>query len=422
MVDKPLWAKMLYTRALGTPYVRGKPVEVGKNLSRYKADAPVMISDTVYGQEIYWFEVGDLLIAVEPVLYSVSYGALETLGLVHGRQITIDGKAYNCRLIQAIQEGEPRMSDEMDDLEKVAHGWSVFSRKRFLSQEGDFNRILGTAAPANLSMGYAWYPVLEPLAQKPEALVGKKVLLDTGSRGIVSGMLKDASDYELLIGSVSFALLDPNCMCRVSGGDIVVSSDDISKLQETDNMEYHVRQLTAEDERSIQSLSTRIQNEYLGEILSMEGFPYGLFARNKLVGYCMLCPVHGTLGMPKKEVLRVRPEDGLLIDDVFILQEHRAKGRTEFLVKTSMAKALTAPTPYGVGFLEKDATRPSLILPVRGWWCHRGGSCSPLAGRRTLRRMHACCATSRRKLYAPKHPLFSCGRWLPIFMRLMHSP
>lgn len=57
MVDKPLWAKMLYTRALGTPYVRGKPVEVGKNLSRYKADAPVMISDTVYGQEIYWFEV-----------------------------------------------------------------------------------------------------------------------------------------------------------------------------------------------------------------------------------------------------------------------------------------------------------------------------------------------------------------------------
>lgn len=83
---------------------------------------------------------------------------------------------------------------------------------------------------------------------------------------------------------------------------------------------------------------------------------------------------------------------------------------------------LTAPTPYGVGFLEKDATRPSLILPVRGWWCHRGGSCSPLAGRRTLRRMHACCATSRRKLYAPKHPLFSCGRWLPIFMRLMHSP
>lgn len=37
MTEKPLQAKIRYTRALGTPYVRGKPVEVGKNLSRYKA-------------------------------------------------------------------------------------------------------------------------------------------------------------------------------------------------------------------------------------------------------------------------------------------------------------------------------------------------------------------------------------------------
>lgn len=363
MTEKPLQAKIRYTRALGTPYVRGKPVEVGKNLSRYKADAPITIGDTVPGQEIYWFEVGNLLIAFEPVLYATHYGTMKELELVHGRQITIDGKAYTCRLIQALQKdgpnGELRMSDEMEEFERVANGWSVFSRQCFLAQEGYFNRILMSAAPANLAMGYAWYPVLEPLAQKPEALVGKKVLLDTGSRGIVSGMLKDASDYELLIGSVSFALLDPNCMCRVSGGDIVVSSDDISKLQETDNMEYHVRQLTAEDERSIQSLSARIQNEYLGEILSMEGFPYGLFARNKLVGYCMLCPVHGTLGMPKKEVLRVRPEDGILIDDVFILQEHRAKGRTEFLVKISMAKAVKEK-----GWGEDGTTHWIFLLPA----------------------------------------------------------
>ena len=29
MTEKPLQAKIRYTRALGTPYVRGKPVEVG---------------------------------------------------------------------------------------------------------------------------------------------------------------------------------------------------------------------------------------------------------------------------------------------------------------------------------------------------------------------------------------------------------
>ena len=42
MAEKPIWAKLPYTRTLGTPYVRGKPVEVGKNLGRYKADAPVI--------------------------------------------------------------------------------------------------------------------------------------------------------------------------------------------------------------------------------------------------------------------------------------------------------------------------------------------------------------------------------------------
>ena len=69
------------------------------------------------------------------------------------------------------------MSDEMEEFERVANGWSVFSRQCFLAQEGNFNRILMSAAPANLAMGYAWYPVLEPLAQKPEALVGNRSLL-----------------------------------------------------------------------------------------------------------------------------------------------------------------------------------------------------------------------------------------------------
>lgn len=140
MTEKPLQAKIRYTRALGTPYVRGKPVEVGKNLSRYKADAPITIGDTVPGQEIYWFEVGNLLIAFEPVLYATHYGTMKELELVHGRQITIDGKVYTCRLIQALQKdgpnGELRMSDEMEEFERVANGWSVFSRQCFWPRRG----------------------------------------------------------------------------------------------------------------------------------------------------------------------------------------------------------------------------------------------------------------------------------------------
>lgn len=371
MTEKPLQAKIRYTKALGTPYVRGKPVEVGKNLSRYKADAPITIGDTVPGQEIYWFEVGNLLIAFEPVLYATHYGTMKELELVHGRQITIDGKAYTCRLIQALQKdgpnGELRMSDEMEEFERVANSWSVFSRQCFLAQEGNFNRILMSAAPANLAMGYAWYPVLEPLAQKPEALVGKEIALDAGQYGTVSGVLEDVGDYDLLIGGISSVLIDPSCMCRVSGEKVIVSCDAVSSLQGATDLDYSVRLLTATDEYIIHDLSARIQNEYLGGILSMEGFPYGLFAKNELVGYCMICPAHGSLGLSKEEAWRVRPDDGLLIDDFFIQPEHSVKGRMEQLLKASIAKATKGKgwegtkDPHWVFFLPTNAEEPALF-------------------------------------------------------------
>lgn len=371
MAEKPIWAKLPYTRTLGTPYVRGKPVEVGKNLGRYKADAPVMIGDTVPGQEIYWFEVSNLLIAVEPVLYAAHYGIMEELGLVHGRQITIDGKSYTCRLIQALQkdgpDGELRMSDEMEELQMIANGWSVFSRQHFLSKEGNFNRILMSAAPANPAMGYAWYPVLEPLVPKPESLVGKEIVLDAGRYGIVCGILEDVGDYDLLIGGVSSILIDPSCMCRVSGGEIIVSCDAVSALHGADDLDYSVRLLTAADEQIIHSFSARMQNEYLGEVLSREGFPYGLFAGGRLVGYCMICPAHGSLGLSKEEAWRVRPNDGLLIDDFFIQPEHSVKGRMEQLLKASIAKATKekgwegTKDPHWVFFLPTNAEEPALF-------------------------------------------------------------
>lgn len=67
-----------------------------------------------------------------------------------------------------------------------------------------------------------------------------------------------------------------------------------------------------------------------------------MFVGDKLVGYCTLCPAHGTFGLSQEEAWRVRLEDGLLIDDVFIQQEFCTKGRMKQLVKTSIAKAIAA--------------------------------------------------------------------------------
>ena len=50
-------------RLLGTPYIRGNAMQVGKKLVRYRTDAPLTIGDTVPGNEIPWIEVDGLLIA-----------------------------------------------------------------------------------------------------------------------------------------------------------------------------------------------------------------------------------------------------------------------------------------------------------------------------------------------------------------------
>lgn len=371
MTEKPLQAKIRYTRALGTPYVRGKPVEVGKNLSRYKADAPITIGDTVPGQEIYWFEVGNLLIAFEPVLYATHYGTMKELELVHGRQITIDGKAYTCRLIQALQKdgpnGELRMSDEMEEFERVANGWSVFSRQCFFGPGGELqpdSHVRCTCKPCH---GLCLVPGIGTAGAEARGAGWQRGCPGCRPIWYHSGVLEDVGDYDLLIGGISSVLIDPSCMCQVSGEKVIVSCDAVSSLQGATDLDYSVRLLTAADEYIIHDLSARIQNEYLGGILSMEGFPYGLFAKNELVGYCMICPAHGSLGLSKEEAWRVRPDDGLLIDDFFIQPEHSVKGRMEQLLKASIAKVTKekgwegTKDPHWVFFLPANAEEPALL-------------------------------------------------------------
>lgn len=239
MPKNPIWEKIANVRRLGTPYVRGKAVSVGKNLSRYKADAPVMIGDTVSNQEIYWFEVDNLLVATEPVLCAVPCGTLRAHGLIYGKQIIIDGICYTCRLIQALQKdevsGQMRISDELHRIQAVVNDWSVFDRHRFLSQEGYFDHESGFADDPNPAMGYAWFPVLEPVQPETKTLIGKQVFLNAGRGGSACGILEYITDYDIVLSGVSMVLLDPNCMVQLSDEKIVVVRDEVSALQEKVN-------------------------------------------------------------------------------------------------------------------------------------------------------------------------------------------
>ena len=77
---------MADVRLLGTPYIRGKAVPVGKKLVQYRTDAPLTIGDTVLGNEIPWIEVNGLLVAQKNVLRGVFRQMLANSGLIHGNQ------------------------------------------------------------------------------------------------------------------------------------------------------------------------------------------------------------------------------------------------------------------------------------------------------------------------------------------------
>lgn len=73
---------MANVRLLGTPYIRGKAMQVGKKIVRYRTDAPLTIGDTVPGNEIPWIEVDGLLIAQKNVLRGVFRQMLANSGLI----------------------------------------------------------------------------------------------------------------------------------------------------------------------------------------------------------------------------------------------------------------------------------------------------------------------------------------------------
>lgn len=60
-------------RLLGSIYVRNKPVQVGKNVSRYKADAPIIIGDTACGLECRWIMANGLFVADQPFLVGMTF-------------------------------------------------------------------------------------------------------------------------------------------------------------------------------------------------------------------------------------------------------------------------------------------------------------------------------------------------------------
>lgn len=182
-------------RLLGTPYIRGKAVPVGKKLVRYRTDTPLTIGDTVPGNEISWIEVGGILVAQKNVLRGVFRQMLSNSELIHGAQVTIDGSTYRCRLL-SIDDKDDNPS-EWDTIREAVpdapwqFGGAIWAREGLcIMPQGNVYTIPGDS-------GYGWWPVLEPYTALSPGLIGKRleVFYEGGS---LRGVLVELTDYDLV--------------------------------------------------------------------------------------------------------------------------------------------------------------------------------------------------------------------------------
>lgn len=182
-------------RLIGTPYIRGNAMQVGKKLVRYRTDAPLTIGDTVPGNEIPWVEINGLLVAQKNVLRGVFRQMLSNSGLVHGAQVSIDGSTYRCRLLSVDnKDGGP---SEWDAIREAGPDAPWQFGGAIWAQEGLCLFPSGDRYCIPEDSGYGWWPVLEPCSVLSADLIGKRVeaIYDKGS---LRGLLVELTDYDLV--------------------------------------------------------------------------------------------------------------------------------------------------------------------------------------------------------------------------------
>lgn len=222
---------MADVRLLGTPYIRGKAVPVGKKLVQYRTDAPLTIGDTVLGNEIPWIEVNGLLVAQKNVLRGVFRQMLTNSGLVYGSQVTINGSTYRCRLL-SVDDKDGRLSEWGAIRETVPDapwqfGGAIWGREGLcLFPSGDRYCIPGDS-------GHGWWPVLEPCSVLSADLIGKRVeaIYDKGS---LRGVLVEFTDYDLVFQD-AFATNMPLSSGKASwgrGGVAILKREIVERIVE----------------------------------------------------------------------------------------------------------------------------------------------------------------------------------------------
>lgn len=220
-------------RLLGSIYVRNKPVQMGKNVGRYKADAPIAISNTVSGMACRWVMVDGLLVAEQPFLIGMTFHHMKDRNFHTGVEMQIDGSPYRCRLLKADpdEDGQPSEWDRLKD--QLLPAWGKITSVVAM-REGVVSVCDGQARPVVYTYSpCSWYPVLEPLSPVilSEEAIEKNLLVSVGE-GVVSGRLESITDYDIVMSKVVADKVSSEHMLLIGDGKMVIMRDAVWAVRE----------------------------------------------------------------------------------------------------------------------------------------------------------------------------------------------
>ena len=230
----------------GTMRIDGKPRMPGVELN----GRHISFGDTVEGYAfpfVYW---RNLLVGACCACVSCRRQEIDMVGFIAGKLILIDNELFLCRSLKVGEkEGDPNEWDDiLDDLGEDDSIWhwdeqGFFGQEQKMDSEGCLLPVVRGKVFARAYLderqvqlfavlgGLGFRPVLEPYGTScpiSEALVGQKINLLIGD-GVISGTLKDFSDYDLTlnVSSDSNPDVDSAWMIVCDNGDVIIDRSQI---------------------------------------------------------------------------------------------------------------------------------------------------------------------------------------------------
>lgn len=193
----------------------------------YKPNSDIRIGNTAYSESpIEWVKVHEALYVARRYLLSyISWSELDEQGFVYGREMSIDGRRYNVRLLQVGDSAEHAATSEWDAILNTA-GTEVArlfpANRPFSGMDKPQGKELQTSIRKGLQgrewdcyvdliePEIVWRPVLEPVDMRlnpgPEH-IGLPLAVRCPMQ-FIRGRLVEVTNYDLILDCSNGAIVD----------------------------------------------------------------------------------------------------------------------------------------------------------------------------------------------------------------------